>query len=271
MPFNVNQFHAKISSTGGYAKASTFEVDVIPPGKLISGNGTTLFRPSFPDSNNTAQGLTFRVFAVTWPGRALNSMESTIYGAPYKMGGSALYTDVEMSIMCSPDLRERDFFLQWQDLVVGNHRLDAGGPEKSNEFDIGYYNDYVSDGVVIKQFVESNSERSSDVLDVASNIVPGLTELGVGHRERVSDAPKVAYECMLVKAFPSQVGTLSSSWSNDEFLSFDVTMSYRYFVTNATDLGNQPSERSENVFDKINKTGAGGAIGTAGGIVISSL
>jgi hypothetical protein len=38
------------------------------------------------------------------------------------MGGRLNYVPLDIQIICSPDLREREFFMRWQDLIGGLHR-----------------------------------------------------------------------------------------------------------------------------------------------------
>ena len=109
-----------------------------------------------------------------------------------------------MNIICSRDLKERFFFMKWQDLIVGKHRLTNGDfNESRRSFDIGYFNDYKSQNIKVNKY--------SGLGDNGRDLTP-------------------VYTCTLIDAFPTLVGGLEMSWDNTEILKLPVSISYRYFI-----------------------------------------
>ena len=176
MAFNIQSFVSNVSKNG-FARTSDFFAEVSAP---------------IPDLG-AARDLTFRIEATNIPMRTVQSIDYKDYGYPYKIGGLPNSVEIEMQILCSPDLRERDFFLKWQDLIVGDHRTNTS--PNSNQFEIGYYNDYIG-GVRIYQL---NTE--------------GLK----------------TYEVELIEAYPMNVQGISKSWAQTDIQRMSVTMAYRYF------------------------------------------
>lgn len=196
MPFSINNFQSRIGSSGGFSLSYEFEVTV--PSIVGTENATSL-------GAGVADDLKFRIESFTLPPRAVQTFDYITYGPTNKMGGFANYVEAEMNIICSNDLRERFYFMKWQDLVVGNHRLSTGNADDNKKsFDVGYLNDYKSQNIIINKY--SNLEGSSG-------------------------AP--LYTCTLVDAFPSVVGGLAMAWDNTEILKMPVTISYRYFLENS--------------------------------------
>ncbi len=194
MPFNITDFHANISKTGGVALSSNFFVEV--PNLIgtlgAPGQGTA----SFLIQNS--ESMTFRIDSINLPPRSVSDVAVRDFGAPRRIGLFANYLDVTMTVIVSPDLRERSYFLKWQDLVVGNHRVAINPGEQSKGFSTGYYSDYVSDGIKIKYY----SEASNNPI----------------------------YVLQLIDAYPILVGDLSMSWSQPDVLKMSVVIAYRYFV-----------------------------------------
>jgi hypothetical protein len=212
MAFNVNQFQAEMTKNG-IAKTSDFEVEIT--GAPVSGNvlessqlslGSILSNPVgtvtdavgdflggiFGTGTGGARSMSFRIDSVTFPQRSLGRIDYKDYGAPYNIGSLANYVNIDFSVILSPDLREREFFMQWQDRVTGNHR--TGG----SNFDIGYYDQYVlKQGFTIYQ-LNPNGQRT--------------------------------YAIRLVDCYPEQIASLSGNWSATDVQKQNVTMAYRYFT-----------------------------------------
>jgi len=178
MAFNINDFTTELSKNG-LAKTSNFKV-------VMSGDP---LKDIFPDAG---RDFSFRIESVDFPGRSIPSLDYKDYGAPYKIGGLANYIEITFVIICSSDLREREFFMRWQDLITGNHRQG-----KKRDFDIGYYDEYVcKKGFEISQYDDIGNET---------------------------------YKISLIDSYPTLIGALSGSWATTDIQKMTVTMSYRYF------------------------------------------
>lgn len=220
--FNINNFKAEMERTG-FAKASNFEVVINGPGKTkiktdgagitsIVENATTSIRDSIlgklGGSYALSNSFSFRIDSVGIPGRNVTTTNFQTYGPVQKMGIGVTYVDVNMSVICSPDLREREFFQRWQDLIGGNHRIGAqDSDERKKQFNVGYYNDYVTNGVEIYQLDDS-----------------GFRTYGV----------------KLIDAYPVIVGGLNGNWGTVDIHRMDVTFACRYYEEmNQSQLGTQ--------------------------------
>jgi|TARA_R110001606_G_C15322873_1_gene644811 hypothetical protein len=201
MGFDINKFTAELNKSG-MARSSDFECVIDT--KSILG------------LNEVSSSLQFRLESTSLPMRSVQPIDYKDYGYPYKIGGMANTVEIEMVIICSEDLRERDFFMSWQDLIVGKHRKkEIGNNEatRKNMFDVGYYDDYVcKQGVSIYQLDPS------------------------GFR---------TYAVDLIDAYPMNVQPLSLSWGQTEIQKMNVTMTFRYFEERNEDLGGQTAQVTE--------------------------
>lgn len=177
MPFNINEFIAEIDR-GNIAKSANYSVQV---------HGRT------GDMNNE-RDMMFRADSVTMPGRNIQTTEYSLYGVAEKIGYDSIMNPVECAFILSEDLREKTYFHQWQDLIVGSYR--TGAIDKSM-FKIGFYDDYVGN-------LRINSY--DDVGNITNTIE-------------------------LIEAYPLNVGDVSRSWeAGTEALRLSVTFAYRFFL-----------------------------------------
>ena len=208
MAFDINRFSGEMAKNG-IAKTSDFEVEI--SGAPVSGGAGNAFSLNniidtviqstasavglggiLGGVRGVAESLSFRIDSVTMPQRSSSPISYETYGAPYKIGGPLNYVELEFSVICSPDLREREFFLAWQDLIGGDHRTGT------TDFDMGYYDEYVcNQGFAIYQ-LDPN-----------------------GNRTRV---------IKLIDSYPTVVGPISSSWAQTDIVKNSITMAYRYFI-----------------------------------------
>ena len=123
MAFDIDSFTAEMHSVG-FARPSDFEVEI--GGDILSKVGSSF---------GLSSSLMFRVNTAELPQRNVEAISYAEYGAPYKIGGGVNYVDTPISIICSPDLREREFFMRWQDLIGGFHRNpDLDADQRKNQF-----------------------------------------------------------------------------------------------------------------------------------------
>ena len=200
MPFNINNFTAEMNK-GGVARGDFFEVvfTALPPKVQTSINTSTLLGASY---FTVLDGLRFRAESVTVPQRAITPIEYKDYGAPFKIGSTANYIEIDVTFILSKDMRERNFFLAWQDVITGDHRVRQTA-SRGSSFDLGYFDDYKCDGVEIIHYKGDNA------------------------KEEVFSQP--AYVTQLRDAYPLNVGPVTRSWASAEVLKQQVTFTYRYF------------------------------------------
>tara|TARA_R110000772_G_scaffold6696_3_gene23365 strand:+ start:1511 stop:2257 length:747 start_codon:yes stop_codon:yes gene_type:complete len=202
MGFDIGKFTAELK-TGGIARTSEFECVIDTQG--IAGLGSEV-----------SKTLEFRVESTSLPMRSIGSIDYKDYGYPFKIGGLPNTVEIEMVIICSDDLRERDFFMSWQDLIVGEHRkkeIADNADSRKNMFDIGYYDEYVcKQGVSIYQL---NNK---------------------GFR---------TYAVDLIDAYPMMIQPQSVSWAQVDIQKLNVTMTFRYFEERNQNLGGQTAQVTE--------------------------
>ena len=218
MTFKPNEFKAEISKAGGIALASDFRVIVSAPGAL---------------THYDTEPLMFRIDGIDFPARSVTEIPYSLYGAPYKIGATLNYVPITLSVLLSPDLRERDFFLEWQDLIGGSHRKakeNSSTDAVQQQFNIGFYNDYISEqGITIEQY-----DRGKPDIPV--------------------------YTATLMDCYPSMVGASTMSWQTPDVLRQSVTISFRYFTDEFTGRPDVDNTSSDSLFTRLNKSGAGGLI-----------
>lgn len=170
MPFNINEFYSSINKN--------------------SISRTDLFDIFFP---GPAEGddLRFRARSVNLPGRNVNILEYFELGPEYKLGSFTNYGDISINFICDQNLSEREYFLNWQDRIVGDHRkLKSGGFLQSE-----YYKDYVQT-ILINLYNETSTKTKT---------------------------------LKLLEAFPTLVGDIAYDWGTSEHATVDVTFAYRYY------------------------------------------
>ena len=84
------------------------------------------------------------------PSRDMNTQQWAEWGEMRNLGGTHTHSDVTIEYYCSEDLRERQFFEQWQDLIFN---------PSSKQY--GYYKDYVS-RIVIAKYDTSWSKKTAE-------------------------------------------------------------------------------------------------------------
>jgi hypothetical protein len=213
MAFNINQFQAEMTKNG-IAKVSDFEVEITGyPGengrgafslssildditsRVVNAAGNAVGLGNIAGSaspSDVARSLSFRIDSITMPQRSVNAINYQTYGAPYKIGSNLNYVDIDFSVILSPDLREREFFLKWQDLIGGDQRTGT------TNWDIGYYDDYIcKQGFTIYQ-LDQNGNRTRAI--------------------------------KLIDSYPMMVGSINGNWAQTDIQKMNITMAYRYFI-----------------------------------------
>jgi|TARA_R100000084_G_C4581324_1_gene113970 hypothetical protein len=156
--------------------------------------------------------VSYRAIATTAPGRQLTATPTGVYGAPQEIGYGVIYQPITLTILSSAEHTEREFFLQWQDDIIGAHRRiggasSVGSAPTENAFDTGYYNDYIQTVSIFQYDAQKD-------------------QVGTFGRAR----PRVTNEIRLMEAWPRNVGELSYSYQSTELLTFTVSIQYRYFT-----------------------------------------
>jgi hypothetical protein len=171
---NYDQFSKQLSS-GGYARSNLFEV-------VIS---TTI--AGFED-------MRFMIKSASLPGKQLGEAEIKRFGANYKIANDMIVDAFPITVICSEDMRERQFFDAWISSIHGAF----SDTERTNGsiYRMGYYDDY-------KTTVEIS---------------------------KLDRTMKSIYKVDLQEAWPNNMGAVELSWDNSEVSTFTVNFTYRNWV-----------------------------------------
>ncbi len=84
--------------------------------------------------------FSFRCEKAEFPGRSIATSDDTGGGGPaLKLPYDVTYNDITISVICSPDMKERLFFESWIDSIVGRAGLTATVPVGGL---VSYFEDY---------------------------------------------------------------------------------------------------------------------------------
>ena len=110
------------SSLGSILRPNNFSVSLSPSSALISAIGST-----YSDISKT---LSLRCERAELPGRTIATSDDTSIGTSLKLPYDMTYNDIQLSIICASDMKERAFFESWMRYVV---KLNGT---------VAYYSDY---------------------------------------------------------------------------------------------------------------------------------
>ena len=231
MPFGINEFSSEIAKSG-VAHVSDFMVEINAPGKAFSGD---------------ARAMQLRIEQVSIPARTLLTFVQNYYGPPRDIPYRYVSAPISLTILLSEDMREREFFMQWQDLFVGTRRTSTGASPEGI-YDCGYFEECVG-SVTIKQYGRSpgsqgrgggNRSLFGDIKDAAEAfgvntsaiLNPGGINIGrlFGIGKGNNQEPKPLYEITLEEAFPITINEVQMNWADDGLAKLQVEMRYTYLV-----------------------------------------
>ena len=195
---SLNAFLSHNASRDGYAKANRYEVVILLPSGVTSGDFQGAGEAAMATNvlsrlgGETARRISFRCDSISIPGRNLRTqMNGNIYGPPHEIVQGQTFAPVEATFYCGSDLAERYFFEDWQKITYN-----------PDTYNINYYKEYIG-SVEIYQLNEQD-ERT--------------------------------YGCKLEEVFPKTVAALAySHGSNNQIQKVSVELAYRYWRNIATE------------------------------------
>lgn len=88
--------------------------------------------------------FSFRCEKAEFPGRSIATSDDTGGGGPaLKLPYDVSYNDISISVICSPDMKERLFFESWIDSIVGPASGKRNGVSSGGL--VSYFDDYARD------------------------------------------------------------------------------------------------------------------------------
>ena len=138
----------------------------------------------------------FRCEKAELPGRSIATSDDTGGGGPaLKLPYDVTYNDMQLSIICSSDMKERIFFESWIDSIVGPAGDQDGA---SNGGLVSYFQNYAR-GISLEV----------QQLDEAGNVLISYT---------------------LNDVYPTVISPMNATWEEvNSYQRFGVTLFYRYY------------------------------------------
>ena len=220
MPFNVADFNSQISRTG-IAAPSHFEA-VITRGP--GGRG-------LPELD---QGMRFRIESVNLPGRNLTALDQQYHGPVRSMPYRFTVPPVTLTVIVSRDMREREFFMKWQDFFVGHSRTNYSGGPVPGMFDSKYYDDGVGEMEIWQYSQPTPQQFPTQAPRPATPQTQGQTpQAGLGNpgltMQSQPDAV-VQNQIRLLECYPLSINDIAMSWGDEGYVKLQVEMKYRYAI-----------------------------------------
>lgn len=164
---NINDFFQHVRANG-LAKVNRFKVEIFRP-------ENARFGVQFGDN---ARDLEFACESAEFPGRTLTTSDNRIYGPSFKTPYGTDYSEINLTFLCSENMREKYFFDDWINFI-----------NPTTNFDFKYREEYVAD-VKIIQLNERNAQtyacRLYGAFPVAVNALQGNWADDGFHRVQVS-------------------------------------------------------------------------------------
>lgn len=203
---SIEQLKGVFTQKGGAARSNLFSVTL----------------PSLPGATSRELNLLCR--DVTLPGRQITTYEKVIGTKQEKVAYGAINDDVSMTFMLLNDYGIRNYFEVWQSIAYN-----------SENYQIGYKNDYVQD-IVITQLKKAKSfpiySTSLGLPELPPPIqgwLPSIGPIDLAQNELDLDflTPDVAiYTCKLYNAWPVTMDVIQLNNEMDGLVELRVQFTY---------------------------------------------
>jgi hypothetical protein len=188
--FSITQFKSNLK----IVRPNHFFVDITLPWDIQQ----KAIAKGIPASsmNNTFK---FRCESTEFPGRTIATIDEQANGPTVKYGYDLTYPDLNITIIASEDMIERQVFEFWMENIVTNYGFGVSGRDSGGIPSGGlvkYYNEYAGGTINVYQ---------------------------------VNDERKQIAKCTLSYTYPIGIGPMNLAWEeNDSYQRFTVTMAYRF-------------------------------------------
>ena len=141
--------------------------------------------------------FSFRCEKAEFPGRTLATSEDTGGGGPtLKLPYDVTYNDIQLSIICSADMKERLFFESWMDSIIGPAGMKSG----------------VGGGGLVSYFEHYARGISLQV-------------------QQLNEAGKIIIEYEMHDIYPTALSAMNATWEEtNSYQRFGVTLFYRHYT-----------------------------------------
>ena len=213
---SIDDFKSEVGKAGGFAINNLFRV-FLPPLKGDSRTMDVLCK------------------AASLPGRQIQSQEHVIGLVQRKLANGYIVEDVSLTFYCMNDMKVKNYFEDWQELVVNREN-----------YEVGYFNDYTHPVIIqhIKKGVgfPVKKKKLFDSGKLPSSIagrLPRLGPLDLAQGEFDLDfitGDKITYTCVLDKAYPTSLQAIELTNDADSILEVTVQLSYKDWFSRKGDL-----------------------------------
>ena len=219
--FGIDAFAAELGK-GGTAKPYLFSVLVLPPPGII---------PLRLDA------LQLRIEKVSMPRRAIETIANAqFHGPERKVAYGVTYSNINLEIILSENMIEREIFMMWQDAMFSDKNRTGGSPI----YDSAYYNDYAGKFQILQyaespafQGVQSRQGLIDTIIGTAQSIgfntsaitSPFGINLGIGKEARRDIKP--CYTITMEEAYPVSISDVQLDWSGSDSAKLNVEMQFR--------------------------------------------
>jgi len=179
-PVRPNLFRAVLE---GWDKASTDENDQLSV--YLARNEVT-----------NIDEFSFRCEKAEFPGRTIATSEDTGGGGPsLKLPYDVTFNDIQLSIICSADMKERLFFESWMDSIIGPAGEKSG---KSTGGLVSYFEHYAR-GISLRV-------------------------------EQLDESGKIIIAYTMNDIYPTALSAMNATWEEvNSYQRFGVTLFYRHY------------------------------------------
>ena len=232
--FGIDAFAAELGK-GGTAKPYLFSVIISPPSKLLT------------EMKATQVALQLRIEKVSMPRRAIETIGNTqFHGPERKIAYAMTYSNVNLEIILSENMIERELFMRWQDAMFANDRpaggADFGGHRRGEGslYDSAYFDDYKGTLEIFQyaespayQGVQSKQGLIDTIIGTAQAIgfntsaitSPFGINLGIGGEKKRDVKP--CYTITLEEAYPISISDVGLDWGGSDSAKLNVEMQFR--------------------------------------------
>jgi len=228
--FNISEFSTEIGKRG-IGRPNYFSVMITLPSK-ISGFFNTSFLP-------------LRIESASLPARSLETIDQRYHGPTRQIPYAFQYQPMNLRILLSENMIEREIFMAWQDMSISagglaSYRRKDGKPLKTGGFDSTFYDEMIG-SVDIMQFAESPKYQNPSALDVATSVIRGDIKSMINDaidafnplnqnifNARGDRTVFPQYKVKLEEAYPHTISDVDLDWGADGAAKLTVQM--RYFI-----------------------------------------
>lgn len=174
---------------------SSFKTKLVPVRPNLFDAEITNF-PQFDNIN--MDRFKFRVESAEFPGKTISTVDSIGSGGhALRLPSEINYNDISLTILCSEDMIERQFFESWIDTIIGTNQYTTSGNRQGRHGLLRYYADYA-------QGVELT------ITQYNSNADP-------------------VYAYFINHVYPISLSQMTASWEeSNTYQRFQVVLNYRY-------------------------------------------